>query len=383
MTSGASERRPPQVTFAGWLVVGGSIFVLLGAFEAMSSLRTLETRAMIEQFLDEPPGSSLGIGYERTVQLRRIAILVLAACATAAAILGIFALRRDKGARIGLTVVAPPLFVAGSVAGGFASAVVTVSIVMLWLEPARSWFARRPLPERFRLPRDGAARSDRPAAPGGSDPSYGAQPPASSPPTYPSYAPEQPPAAERPGSPYASGSPYAQPAAYQGFGEAHGRPVQPPWEAAAPTRRPGAVLAAALATWVASGLLALLMLAQVVLVLANPDLLMDEVRRTQPDVLDQGVTTDYLLGATVAIGAVVVIWCVAACVLAALAMRGRGWARVLLLVSASVAGGICLLGTLVAPPLVVGVPATAIAVVALLRREVSAWFAAQDRARRA
>ncbi|WP_447643786.1 hypothetical protein [Nocardioides zeae] len=177
MTSGASERRPPQVTFAGWLVVGGSIFVLLGAFEAMSSLRTLETRAMIEQFLDEPPGSSLGIGYERTVQLRRIAILVLAACATAAAILGIFALRRDKGARIGLTVVAPPLFVAGSVAGGFASAVVTVSIVMLWLEPARSWFARRPLPERFRLPRDGAARSDRPAAPGGSDPSYGAQPP--------------------------------------------------------------------------------------------------------------------------------------------------------------------------------------------------------------
>ncbi|MDF9717501.1 hypothetical protein, partial [Nocardioides sp. ChNu-99] len=162
MSPSAQQPRPPQVTFSGWLVVGGSVIVLLGAFEAMAALRTLETREMLQQFLAEAPGSSLGLSFEGAREMRRVAILVLGACATAAAVLGFLALRRDRFARVVLSVLAVPIFVAGSIAGGFASAVVTVSIVMLWLEPARSWFAGRPLPERFRLPREGgAARRDR------------------------------------------------------------------------------------------------------------------------------------------------------------------------------------------------------------------------------
>lgn len=375
------------------------MIVLLGAFEAMSTLRTMETREMLERFLSEPPGSALGLDFEGARRMRHVAILVLAASAAAAAILGWFALRRDRVARIALSVLAVPLFVAGSIAGGFASAVVTVSIVMLWLEPARSWFAGRPLPERFRLPREGGRTDERPARPGGGASPYlpphqpgrpsaggwgtpgagGTPGPGDGPTQAPWGRPgaEQPPAQQPAQQPW--GPPHGQqPAPYQGFGSA----PQGPWGyGAAPAHRPTGVLVACIVTWVASGLAALGMIASTVVLAADPGGVLAELTELEPALADQGVTTELLVGLMVTVTIVVVAWSIASSVFAFYALRRAGWARIALIVSAGVAVGLGLLMALSAPPLLFFVAAAGATVGLLLNRDVSRWYAARGQMR--
>ena len=83
------------------------------------------------------------------------------------AVLGYQVLQRSRPARVALTVLGLPLFVVGLVSGGVASAVVFAAVVMLWFEPARSWFdgrrhgsSRRR--RRGRRPGGDAARRRRP-----------------------------------------------------------------------------------------------------------------------------------------------------------------------------------------------------------------------------
>ena len=120
----------------------------------------------------------------------RVLTMVTAACATAAAILGYQVLQRSRSARLVLTVLAAPLFLAGMVVGGFLPAVIVGSIVMLWFQPARDWI-------------DGKAPRVVPAAP--------ALPP----------PPVETPPAEPPAAP-------SGPRAYPGFGEPPGGPLDWP-----------------------------------------------------------------------------------------------------------------------------------------------------------
>ena len=76
----------------------------------------------------------------------RVLGMVAAGCATAAVILGYQVLRRSKTARIGLTVLALPLLFSGMVTGGFLSSIVVACALLLWLPPARDWFAGRAAP---------------------------------------------------------------------------------------------------------------------------------------------------------------------------------------------------------------------------------------------
>lgn len=425
MSSPPAQQRPPQVSFAAWMIIGGSVIVLLGAFEAMSSLRTLQTREGLEAFLAEPPGSTLGIGFEGARELRRIAILVSAASAVAAAILGIHVLKRNPGARVGLSVLAFPIFIAGSIAGGFASAVVTVAIVMLWLEPSRSWYAGRPIPERFRLPRDGArsAQQSRQETPEKDGPRYDGRPYDA--PRPPDGRPDgRPPQVQQPwGQPgqqgqqgqqgdgqQPGGQPWGQPgqqggpAPYQGFGSAQGgrRPEQaPPWSGqqhpgqhpgqqwpaqqwpaqqygghGGPARpeRPALVVAGCILTWVCTGLVGLGALIVGFALAADPGLL-DEAIAAQPDGFDASVTTT-ALGVFMT---VVVVWSVGAAILAVFAFRGAQWARVALMVSAGAAAGFSLLGAIQAWPLLLFVAAGVFTIFTLTNGDASRWYAARGR----
>lgn len=393
MVTSATERRPPQVTFTGWLVVGGSVFVLLGAFEAMGALRTMETREMIQTFLDEPPGSSLGIGFERARELRRVAILVLGACAAAASILGFFVLRRDRAARVALTVLAVPLFLSGSIAGGFASAIVTVSIVMLWLEPARSWFAGRAVPERFRPRDERPSRDDRaerrdehasaylpphePGRPSGppAPPASSPEAPADAPTQQPWGRPDQPQQHPQPyhgfGTPQATQTTQQRPQAPEPYAQPYGTYGQRPQRGP----RPGRVVAACVVTWVATGILAALAaLSLLALVLWSDDVL-DQLYAADPTLRDQAEVSDGALTGTLAFMMVVLlVWCISAAVFAFFTLRGAGWARILLLISAGAAALFSLLGAWAAPPMLLFGVAAGFTFVSLVRRDVARWF---------
>jgi hypothetical protein len=326
--------RPRQVTMAGWMIMGGSVLVVATVFETLINLNTLETREAVSQFLSEPPGEGLGLDVPGALLALRTVSMVAAGCATVAAVLGFHVLRRNRSARLGLTVLAVPIFFTGAATGGFLSTVVAMSVLLLWLEPSRNWFdGVRP-----------ASAPDRAAA--------GWPPP---PPETPPPAPPAPTSAPRP---------------HQGFGTPAASPA-----AGRAERRPAAVMWACVLTWVLSGMAALMMGLSALVIALQPDLVFDELRRQNPDFGEQGVTDRAVQIATYVAAGVTVLWALAAVVLAVLVLRRSGWARIALLVSAAGAGGACLVASLGSVLMVLPAFGCAVTFSLLLRPEVRAWFA--------
>ena len=136
--------RPRQVTTAAWLIMGGSLLLVVTAFQTVSGLHSLETRANIQSALDQAPLSGSALDFESVRGALHVTALIVGGCATAAAILGYQVLRRDRLARLVLTVLAVPLVVAGIATDPFLAPMVGAAIAMLWLQPSRGWFAGAP-----------------------------------------------------------------------------------------------------------------------------------------------------------------------------------------------------------------------------------------------
>jgi hypothetical protein len=332
--------RPRQVTVAGWLVVLGSVFVVLTVFERISGLHSLETRESIQRFLSEPPGDGLGLEVNGVLTLIRTLAMVAAGCATAAAILGYHVLRRSRSARLALTVVAVPLFLTGLVTGGFMSSVVLAATVMLWFQPARDWFdgVTRPAPDRVERTTERVHPS-------------GAVGPGTGPRPFPGFG---------------AGASSRAPA---------GAPGPTPVPQPVPAARPNAVVWACALTWACTGLATVGLLLSVVMVLAAPDLVFDELRRQDPSYADRGLSDAAITTATYVTAAVGILWSVAAAVLAVLVFRRVGWARTALIGSAAAAAMICLLASVGNLLLVLPFGAALAVVLLLLRPDARAWFA--------
>ena len=56
----STPTRPRQTTFAGGMIVLGSIFLLLSVWESMTGLRGIESREAVEEFLRTSPGNQTG-----------------------------------------------------------------------------------------------------------------------------------------------------------------------------------------------------------------------------------------------------------------------------------------------------------------------------------
>jgi hypothetical protein len=313
--------RPRQVTLAGWLIVVGSVLTVLSAFERMSGLHSLETQEAISDFLAQPPGDGLGLSVDGAQSLLRVLALVAGATAAAAAILGFQVLSRSRSARVALTVLALPLFVAGMAVFGFLAALVVISVVMLWLQPAKDWF-------------DGVT----PARP-----------------------------AERTA---------AAPAAMVGPVEAG-----PPAAVRPAAARPSSVTAACIVTWVVCGLALVVMGMTLLVLLAAPDLVFDEVRRQDPGFGQDGLSEAEVRQAAFVSCAVAGAWCVAAIGFAVATFNGYRWGWVALVISTVAAGAasaLLMLGSLV---MVVPMASAAVTVGLLLRPESRAWCRRTSRRR--
>lgn len=352
--------RPRQVTLAAALIMGGSAMIVGLVFERIAGLGSLETQKSVEQFLSEPPGDGLGLSADDLVTALRALAMVAGACATAAGILGFYVLRRSRSARVGLAVLALPLFASGMAAGGFMPAVVVAATAMLWFQPSRDWFdgvVRRPAVE--------AAQSTAQST---------AQPTAQSMAGSPVEAPPEPPA-EPPVSP-----PSSEPRAMAGFGTA---PVgyEPavtapvPLPAGRPVGRPARLLWACILTWTVCGLAISAMALSVLVLLAAPDVVFTEMHRQNPGLASEGLSDSEIRSATFVLAAVVLVWGGAAVLFAVQAFRGVAWGRLALLVSAAVAAVVCLLGSVLNVLLALPLGACLVTVALLLRPDVRAWFA--------
>jgi len=354
--------RPPQVTVAAWMIMVGSVFVVLLVWDRIAGLHSVDTRKALEPLLDDPRIQDAGLQLDDLLALIRIGSMIAAGCATAMVVLGYQTLQRSRGARLALTVLAVPLFISGLASGGYVSSAVAAAVGTLWLGNARLWFQGKALPEGPRPAVRATPPGTRPVWP----PPYDPGPPGSAdqtPQQQPGPArPEQPP--PMPGWATAAPSTWAPPPTSR-FG------VPAP---SAPAKRPVVLVVACVLTWVFTALAAAVFVMSIVLLARNPDLILDKMHEQNPDLASQGVSDHLILVVCYVTCAVLVVWSAAAAVLAVLAFRRKRLALYGLLVSTAGAAVFCLLGVLGSLVAVLPLGAALATIGCLVRPEVRAWF---------
>lgn len=139
--------------------------------------------------------------------------------------------------------------------------------------------------------------------------------------------------------------------------------------------RPRPLIAAFVLTVVTAGGVLVISVLSMALVGLSPDLIMTELERQQPELVEDGLTLAQLRFSTFLSGGVAILWCCTALAFAGFAMARRPWARRALMITAGLSAGACLLVALNAPFLVIPATAAMATVVCLGRLEVRQWFA--------
>ncbi|RYB94489.1 hypothetical protein EUA93_09115 [Nocardioides oleivorans] len=369
-----TEQRPPQVTLASTIVMVASVLVLIGVWERVSTLGSLETQESIRDFLGEQPFDQLGLDVPGVTQVLRITALVAAVAACATGILGWYVRKPDRSSRLGLTIAAVPVFVAGFPVGGLAGSFVAAGAAMLWMMPAREWFATgRWTPPAPAAKTDAGRRTTPGAGAGPTDPRSG--------------HPHTPPPAARPfGEPEQPQNPYGQPwapPAQQAQQWQHGQlppplppgyPPPPGWQSqpVAPPR-PQALVTAFVITVVTAGGLLAIGLMFLGIAASSVDVLMTELERQQPDLMDD-LSAGEVRRALLGFGVGFLVWSAVALVLAGFTMAGREWARRGLVVAAACSAVACGAAAFTAPVVLLPAAAAIATVVCLRRVEVRQWF---------
>jgi len=336
---------------AGWMVVLGSVFAVATAFEVVGGARSLGTREAIERFLAEPPGSTMGLEVESVVILLQGTATAAAVIAAMTAVLGFYALRGDRRARTAMAALAVPLFLTGLAVGGFLTSLVAAACALLYASPSREWFDGKPIPatsfggfgpgqqERKSGSGAGSPRPDQPSrGPGPDAGQHGGTPPGQHGGTPPGQHGGTPPGqpADRP-----YGTPYTSPSATA---------TQAPWPSAGtpgPQQgRPPSVSVAVALTLVMTSLVLLLSLVGLVAVLAAPDLMIDEMLRARPDLLDQGMTRELVVVTAITTTVAMVIACLLAIGFAVALLTGKKWGATGLLVMCVLTAVFCMLAAL-------------------------------------
>jgi hypothetical protein len=368
--------RPRQLTMAGWFVVGASVLLVLTAFDSLSSLSSVERRESLGETLSQPPLDGLGVTITEALAVMRVGLMVAAACAAAAAVLGVFVLQRHRGARVALSVVAVPLLLSTFVTGDLLGALVAGATLVLWTGPARDWYAGRPVREPAR--RGEAARDDR-------SPSVFSAPPDRRPEAGPD-------AADRRGGPEAphvstakTSLPQGGPPASSGFGAPAalaerpgptwsappGGQAYPPVHGSDPGPVPVPVKIACLLTWVFSAVVALMYAVILAVLAADSDRLVDYVVAS-PEWKRANLNPDLLLP-VLWVGCLMFLgWALGACLLAWFTWRRHGWARWLLAASA---GAAAVAGLFAFPVGLLHQVAAILTIVGLFSAAARSWFA--------
>jgi hypothetical protein len=368
---------------AGWVTILGSAAIVITVFDLIANLRSIDTRERVQRVLSEPPLKGTGFDVQQVLTVMHVLALVAAGCATAAAILGVHVLRRNRTARLGLTVLAVPLFVAGLVTGGFMSSMVAVAVIMLWTRPARDWFDGRAPQRTATQPEPPAPEPPAPPPQDRGPAAYaGFGTPAATPTDQ--AAPQQGQQQGQQGQQGQQQGPPTGPVPPQQWPDAQLQAAQQEWarqqwlqqQPPLPTTgaRPRELVQACLLTWVFSAIVVAAMALVLVAFAADPSII-DEVYSSDDRFADSGLNPDQLRVWSMGLAAVFGAWGLGAIGLAVLTYVGRAWARWTLLFSAAAATLLSLLMAIASPVLFLFTIPCAAGALLLTRPAVSAWFA--------
>jgi hypothetical protein len=372
MSSNGPGPRPPQVTIGGWVIAVASAMLVARVYDGMSGLRSVDTRDSLTEALRTGVAKGLDLTVDDALSVLRVGLYVAGVAAVVTGILGIFVLQRHATARVVLTVAAVPVVLTAPLAGGFLGLLIGGATVLLWSPPARDWVAGR-APRRPQ-PRSGSTERSTPDRWSGTTPTA-LTGPAAPPAPDGSDGPTPPPTpgwgAPGPATPIAPGPPYAANPAPPYAAPGHALPPAVPWGPRGPAEpTPVQVRVACILTWVFAGLTGGLYVLVGLALAADRGAVLDKLH-DNASVRDANVTDTFLVAVVVAVSALLVLWCLAAAVLAMLTWRRHAWAWILLLVSTGATALACLL---VLPFSVANLVGAGTAFALLLRPPVRAWF---------
>ena len=360
MSEEKGSARPRQVTMAAVMGVISSLLLVLGLFDTLDRLRTPAMRDVVDEFLADPPGSSLGLGTAQVIDLMRVLAFASGALAAMALVFAVFVLQRHRGARIGFTVVSVLLLLTIPVAG-LMPFLLAVAALQQWSPPARDWYAGRvpvtaPAGGRPTMPSlsqhdpraGGSTRADLWSAPASDDKQEQPMDGSTTPPQDQQHNQDQP--RDPWGAPQSAvPPPYAQPYGGQPYGQGQPQPHQPQYSQPQyappgygapsgrdPGKRPTTVTVAAVLTWLGAGATALLMLVFVAVLGAGGDAFVEEFETAARE-SDVALSTDDVLAVGWAVAGTMLVWSLISIVLAILAFRRSNGARIALVVSAVMA----------------------------------------------
>lgn len=249
---------------------------------------------------------------------------------------------------------------------------------------ARPWMpegsADRPTPPPspgFGNPVGQAGEPGQPGQPGGQPqggypPPYAQQPPPGQQYGQPSYGQQhgqgygQPPYGPQYGQPQYGQPPYGgQPYGQQQYGGYDSRPGS--------ARRPTTVTAAAWTTWVFAGLTLIGLLMGIAGLIGARQEILAEVTRN-PDLAQFDYSADQLMAVIWVMMTILIVWTISALVLAWLAFRRSGWARIALVVSSVMAALFTVLPALNAPVLLLVTLAAGATAVLLFVGGANEWY---------
>ncbi|HET6168127.1 MAG TPA: hypothetical protein VFE07_14945 [Marmoricola sp.] len=328
MSHDAPGPRPPQVTIGGWVVAVASAVLVVTVFDAMTHLHSVDTRDSVRHALSSGSAQGLGISVDQAIGVIRAALLVAGAAAAMTAVLGVFVLQRHLAARVVLSIAAVPIALSAVIGGGGRSGsaegvfllgiVIAAATPLLWTEPARDWFAGR---------------------------------------------------SPQPKVAVAAGSTWPPPARTE-LAPIEVRLVTVLSAPAPSGRVPISVRVACILTWVFCALTGLVYVGLIVAAGVDRHGTVDLVRDSA-GISDFSTSDAEVVGILLAMCASMLVWCILASVVAALAWHRQAWASVVLIVSCGVA---TLFEVVALPFSVLHVAASVAAFVLLLRPSARAWF---------
>lgn len=298
---------------AAWLAAGGSLALAMTATSTMAGLQSLQTQERLAKAIED---AGLGLEAAQLMPWLRVGLYVVGVVAAVGFVSAIFAARRDRLSRVLVTVCAVVVFITGIFLDPLLAAMVGVAATLLWSKPANEWFA-------------GVAST-------------------------PSPSPARAQVA-------ATGTPSAY---------SLSRPQTGPNTQA----RPAVVTLGAMVAVVMSSVMF------VRLATAGVDTARDAdgVLRAKFDADPRlaAVSFEVIQGMLVAMVIVLALWALAAVILGALSLRGIAWARLALVISASIAGPLSLIATFASSGYLVVAIACMLTIWSLSSAPARQWYAA-------
>ncbi len=369
MDESRAKHRPVQVTAGGWGTVVAAVLLVASAYDALAGLHSIATREAIAKALGSSSVPGMHVSVAEMTSLLHVLLLVAGAGAAVVGVLGGYALQGSRLVRGVLTGLAVVVVCASLAADPLFGVLLAFTVGQLWSRPARDWYAGRSPAAEAVLQEAEGPRGEQPSDPRPGDPGtsqqppptygYGAWPPS---PTHPGAPPGpvgQPPGPHQPG-PYQS-APYPQGPHHPGSGGPRQRPGVP-----------GTVRAAAIVTWVVSALTFVFLVVGITAI--NRSSILDQAMRQLRQAGDTSLTRGDLAAAVTVVLVIGMVWAALACVFAFFVWRGHNWARVVLTVSAVVAGLLSLVSVRRIFP-ILPLVACIVVIVLLYRRSSNSHFA--------